>query len=212
MGGSIWHIDDVEAFKFDLRDVDEFALRYGYEVGTFMYYGYNCYDNDALHDVYPLLNQEQLGEFLDRTNPYEPLFDMFVIAKPNFEFWSKYCRNTPLRKLSYDDSGKRALRCEKIGTDSPMLLLRDIAFDPANYIIDNSDSECTNVESSVPPEVMDDSRWFMDKDNWDTELDQDIEDGIRQSENERLARNNVIAEENETNQQQFLKENEFEDW
>ena len=134
VGGTIWHIDDVEAFNFDLKDLDEFALRFGYEVGSLMYYGHNCYFpwDEPLHNVYPLLNAANLTEFIvERTSPYEPLFDMYVIKDPSVEFWSEYCENIPLRVLTCDQTGRRANECINVGTHcGTHLLLRDVAFDP----------------------------------------------------------------------------------
>ena len=108
------------------------ALRFGYEVGSLMYYGHNCYDYDPHHTVYPLLNAENLQEFMERMSPYEPLFDIFVIKNPSNEFLSFINpRNIPLRKLSCDQSGRRATECIKVGTHcGTPLLLRDVAFDP----------------------------------------------------------------------------------
>ena len=138
VGGTIWHIDDVEAFNFDLKDLNKFALRFGYEVGSLMYYGHNCYFpwDEPLHNAYPLHNADNLKEFIvERTSPYEPLFDMYVIKDPTVEFWSEYCANIPLRELTCDQTGKRANKCINVGTHCGIpLLLRDVAFDPEKAV------------------------------------------------------------------------------
>ena len=55
--------------------------------------------------------------------------------------------------------------------------------------------------------MQNDLQFWMDKDNWDRDIDQDINETVQHAEQKRLAQNDEIGQVNEIEQDKFLKEN-----
>ena len=81
VGGSVVHIDNVEGFNFDLRDVDAWALRSGYEVGSMLFYGFTAHYSDLSSGLDPLLNDEHL-QYFRKICVEETYVESFIESNP----------------------------------------------------------------------------------------------------------------------------------
>ncbi|GAA0163714.1 hypothetical protein LIER_19511 [Lithospermum erythrorhizon] len=83
-GGTTLDIDYLEENSFDLKDIDEFALIYGYPVGSRLLYVYREPGMGLAFGLKPLLSADDVVKFRELTFR-EKCLEIYIDASPNSE-------------------------------------------------------------------------------------------------------------------------------
>ncbi|GAA0183877.1 hypothetical protein LIER_31215 [Lithospermum erythrorhizon] len=100
-GGTTIDVDWSNLNLFDLKDVDEFSLRSGYDVDSRLFYTYKEPEMELICGLKPLLCDDDVVQFRELTSKRRCV-EIYIQSSPAFELCRLYSRGMPMRGLDCD--------------------------------------------------------------------------------------------------------------
>ncbi|GAA0164584.1 hypothetical protein LIER_20180 [Lithospermum erythrorhizon] len=164
-GGTTLDIDYLEEKSFDLKDIDEFSLRFGYPVGSRLLYVYREPGIGLAFGLKLLLSADDVVKFREKC------LEIYVAASPNSELCRLYTSCKALRVIdrvsSYFSSN---IEGTYVGLDDNLKcpLICNEAYDASEELLRTLDGDMVNEADEVIME--DDVQFFIYGDNTNGQL------------------------------------------